>query len=191
MSTETDDTTAQPSMADLAARLDAVEEELSMAATTTEEDGPTKMTIIAIHGSLDMAYPTLILSSLASAFDWDVTVFASFWALDLLHEKKSKQLKLSSLGNTALPVPNLLGVLPGMDRVTTRMMKKRIADVGTAPVDELIQTAMDNGVEFQACQMTADLMGYEEDDFIDGVRTGVGAAVALMDMEEADIQLVI
>lgn len=191
MSTETDDTTAQPSMADLAARLDAVEEELSMAATTTEEDRPTKMTIIAIHGSLDMAYPTLILSSLASAFDWDVTVFASFWALDLLHEEKSKQLKLSSLGNTALPVPNLLGVLPGMDRVTTRMMKKRIADVGTAPVDEFIQTAMDNGVEFQACQMTADLMGYEEDDFIDGVRTGVGAAVALMDMEEADIQLVI
>ncbi len=191
MSTEIDDTSTQPSLPDLAARLEAVEEELAMAEATTAEDRPTKMTIIAIHGSLDMAYPTLILSSLAGAFDWDVTVFTSFWALDLLHEKKSKNLKLSSVGNTALPMPNLLGVLPGMDRMTTWMMKRKIDEVGTAPVDELIKSAMDNGVEFQACQMTADLMGYEEDDFIEGVTTGVGAAVALMDMEEADIQLVI
>ena len=191
MSTEVDAASTGPSLPDLAARLEAVEEELAMAEATTEEDRPPKMTIVAVHGSLDMAYPTLILSSLAAAMDWDVTVFASFWALDMLHEEKASQLELSSLGNTALPVPNLLGVLPGMDRVTTGMMKRKIAGVGTPTVEELVRTAIDNGVEFQACQMTAELMGYDEEDFVEGVRTGVGAAVALLDMEEADIQLVI
>jgi peroxiredoxin family protein len=47
------------------------------------------------------------------------------------------------------------------------------------------------GVEFQACQMTIELMGYDEDDFYDGVVTGVGAATALQDMVEADIQLLV
>ena len=47
------------------------------------------------------------------------------------------------------------------------------------------------GVEFQACQMTIDLLGYDEDDFYDGVTTGVGAATAIQDMADADVQLLI
>lgn len=192
MSTETTDAAAQPTLSDLQAKYEAMEDRLAdLEARAEEEDGPPKMTVIAIHGTLDMAYPTLILSSMAAAFDWDVTVFASFWALDLLHEEKSKNLKMSAVGNPALGVPSLLGVMPGMNTVATRMMKKKIDDVGTESVEELIGRALDNGVRFLACQMTAELMGYEEDDFIEGVETGVGAATALLDMEDSDIQLVI
>jgi len=177
-----------PSRAELAARVEELEAQLSEA---TADDGGKKMSIIATKGTLDMAYPPLILASTAAAFGYEVTVFHTFWGLDILHEERSSDLKLSSVGNPNMPVPNVVGALPGMDRVTTSMMQKRIDDNDTATIEELIETSLDMGVEFQACQMTIELMGYDEDDFYDGVRTGVGAATAIQDMAEADIQLLI
>ena len=177
-----------PSRAELAARVADLEESLAEA---TAADDAKKMSIIATKGTLDMAYPPLILASTAAAFGYEVTVFHTFWGLDILHEERSKNLKLSSVGNPNMPMPNLLGALPGMDRMTTAMMEKRISDNETATVEELIDTSLDMGVEFQACQMTIELMDYDEDDFYDGVRTGVGAATAIQDMAEADIQLLI
>ncbi len=190
MSTDTPDATADdaPSRAELGARVEELEESLAAA---TGEDDTKKMSIIATKGTLDMAYPPLILASTAAAFDYDVTVFHTFWGLDILHEERSKDLKLSSVGNPNMPVPNALAALPGMDRVTTKILERKIADNDTATIEELLETSLEMGVEFQACQMTIDLMGYDEDDFYDGVTTGVGAATALQDMADADIQLLV
>jgi len=199
MSTDTSDTATDgtsneeiteetPSRAELAARVEELEESL---AEVEAADSGKKMSIIATKGTLDMAYPPLILASTAAAFGYDVTVFHTFWGLDILHEERSKSLKLSSVGNPNMPVPNVVGALPGMDRVTTSMMEKKIDDNDTATIEELIETSLDMGVEFQACQMTIELMDYDEDDFYDGVRTGVGAATAIQDMADADIQLLV
>jgi len=190
MSTDTPDASADgtPSHAELAARVDELEEALAEA---TSEDDSKKMSIIATKGTLDMAYPPLILASTAAAFGYEVTVFHTFWGLDIIHEERSKNLKLSSVGNPNMPVPNVVGALPGMDRVTTKLMERKIAGNDTASIEELIETSLDMGVEFQACQMTIDLMDYDEDDFYDGVTTGVGAATALQDMAESDIQLLV
>ncbi|MFC7058645.1 DsrE/DsrF/DrsH-like family protein [Halovenus salina] len=190
MSTETPDAPAEetPSRAELAARVEELEESLAEA---TEEDDAKKMSIIATKGTLDMAYPPLILASTAAAFGYEVTVFHTFWGLEILHEERSKNLKLSSVGNPNMPVPNVVGAIPGMDRVTTKMMERRIDDNDTATIEELVDTSLEMGVEFQACQMTIELMDYDEDDFYDGVTTGVGAATALQDMADADIQLLV
>jgi peroxiredoxin family protein len=192
MSTETPDASTDadelPSRAELAARIEELEESLAEA---TDEDDTKKMSIIATKGTLDMAYPPLILASTAAAFDYEVTVFHTFWGLDILHEEHSKNLQLSSVGNPSMSVPNLVGAIPGMDRVTTAMMEKRIAENDTATIEELIETSLEMGVEFQACQMTIELMDYDEDEFYDGVTTGVGAATAIQDMAEADIQLLV
>ncbi len=192
MSTDTsaggDAETDAPSRAELAARVEELEE--SLAEVEAADDGK-KMSIIATKGTLDMAYPPLILASTAAAFGYDVTVFHTFWGLDILHEEHSTDLKMSSVGNTNMPVPNAIAALPGMDRMTTKMMEGRIEDNDTATIEELLETSLDMGVEFQACQMTIDLMDYDEDDFYDGVTTGVGAATAVQDMAEADIQLLI
>ena len=177
-----------PSRAELAARVEELEDQL---ATVTADQEQTKVALIATKGTLDMAYPPLILASTAAAFGYEVTVFHTFWGLDILHEEHSADLKLSSVGNPNMPVPNVVGALPGMDRVTTRMMERRIDDNDTATVGELVETALEMGVEFQACQMTIDLLDYDEDDFFDGVTTGVGAATAVQDMAEADIQLLV
>ena len=177
-------------VAALEARIDELEDELADV-RTDDGDDQGKMVIIATKGTLDMAYPPLILASTAAAFGWDVTVFHTFWGLDILHEERSQNLQLSAVGNPNMPMPNAIGALPGMDRLTTKMMEKRIADNDTASIQELIDTSLDMGVEFQACQMTIDLMDYDEDDFFDGVTTGVGAASALGEMGDADVQLLV
>ena len=190
MSTDTPSVGDDESMtkAQLQARIEELEESV---AELEADDEQKKMSIIATKGTLDMAYPPLILASTAAAFGYDVNVFHTFWGLEILHEERSKNLKLSSVGNPNMPVPNVVGAIPGMDRMTTRMMQKRIEDNDTASIEELLETSLDMGVEFQACQMTIELMDYDEDDFYDGVTTGVGAATALEDMADADIQLLI
>ena len=190
MSTDTPDASADgaPSRAELAARVGELEDALAEATTS---DDSRKMSIIATKGTLDMAYPPLILASTAAAFGYEVTVFHTFWGLDILHEERSKNLKLSSVGNPNMPVPNAVAALPGMDRVTTRMMERKIEGNDTATIEELVETSLDMGVEFQACQMTIELMDYDENNFYDGVTTGVGAATALQDMADADIQLLV
>jgi peroxiredoxin family protein len=181
---------ADATVEELRAQVEDLQSQVADLETEAADDG-TSMVVIATKGTLDMAYPPLILASTAAAFGWDVTVFHTFWALDILHEERSKNLKLSAVGNPSMPMPNAVAALPGMDSVATRMMRKRIADNGTATIGELIEVSLDQGVDLQACQMTMDLMDYEDEDFFDGVTTGVGAATALSRMADADVQLMI
>jgi len=190
MSTDTPPQTSDVDVAALVSRLEEVEEEVAAIRDDTADDRK-KMTMIATKGSLDMAYPPLILASTAAAFDWDVTVFFTFWGLDILHEEKSKKLKMTPLGNPSMGMPNLLAAIPGMDSMATRMMERKMTDQGTASIQELLELTLDLGAELQACQMTADLMDYDDDEFYEGVTTGVGAASALAEMGDSDIQLLI
>ncbi|WP_302082330.1 DsrE/DsrF/DrsH-like family protein [Salinibaculum rarum] len=196
MSTDTDeaaDTPPQPAAEEVAAlreRIDDLEAQLAEADIDTDDD-TNSMVIIATKGTLDMAYPPLILASTAAAFGWDVTVFTTFWGLEILHEENSKDLKMSAVGNPNMGVPNAIAAIPGMDRVTSTMMRKRIDDNEVASIEELVDTCNAMDVEMQACQMTMDLLDYEEDEFYDGVTAGVGAATALEEMADADIQLLV
>ncbi|WP_126664274.1 DsrE/DsrF/DrsH-like family protein [Haloterrigena salifodinae] len=182
---------AEIDAAELQALRERVEELEESLAEADLGDDQKKMTIVATQGSFDMAYPPLILASTAAAFGWEVVVFHTFWGLDILHEEKSKDLKLSAVGNPNMPVPNAVAALPGMDTMATKMMQKKIDDNGTATIEELIDLSLESGVDLQACQMTIELMDYDEDDFYDGVTTGVGAATALQHMAESDIQLLV
>jgi len=181
------ETESEPTVAD---QIEELREELAEVKAAVGDE-QKKMTIISTKGTLDMAYPPLILASTAAAFGWDVTIFHTFWGLDILHKEKTKGLKLSAVGNPSLPMPNLLAAIPGMDAMATRMMKSKIEKNQTATIQELIDVCLESGVELQACQMTQDLMDYDEDDFIEGVTVGVGAATAIDHMAEADIQLLV
>ncbi|MEZ3118002.1 DsrE/DsrF/DrsH-like family protein [Halobaculum sp. MBLA0147] len=181
-----------PTRAELAARVAELEDELAeleedIAAAQTQD----KMVIVATQGTLDMAYPPLILASTAAAFGYDVTVFHTFWGLEILHEDHASDLSMSAVGNPNLSVPNAVAALPGMDAVTSRMMRQKIDDENVASIEELIETSLDAGVDLQACQMTMDLFDYDETEFFDGVTTGVGAATAFQEMANADVQLLV
>lgn len=177
---------APPTRAELRDRVATLESEV---ASLRSEHDEQRMVIVATQGTLDMAYPPLILASTAAAFGYEVTVFHTFWGLEILHEEHAGDLSLSAVGNPNLGVPNAVAALPGMDAVTTRLMRRKIDGENVASIQELIQTALESGVNLQACQMTMDLFDYEESDFFDGVTTGVGAASAFQEMTRADVQL--
>jgi peroxiredoxin family protein len=78
-----------------------------------------------------------------------------------------------------------------MDSMATKMMERKIDENGTATIEELVDLSLETGVELQACQMTMDLMDYDDDDLYDDVVSEVGAATALEHMADADIQLLV
>jgi len=151
-----------------------------------------KMAIIATKGTLDWAYPPFILGSTAAALGYDVEIFFTFYGLKLL--EKNLDLQVSSLGNPgmpmSMPVPVLIQALPGMQSFVTSMMKKKLADKGVAPVDELRELCVEAEVKFVACQMTVDLFEMDTNTFIDDV-TYAGAAAFFDFAGDSDISLYI
>lgn len=153
-----------------------------------------KMTIIASKGTLDMAYPPLILATTAAAMDVDVTIFFTFYGLEIVKKGNADALKVSPLGNPAMPmpvpIPTLISSLPGMEAMATGMMKSMFKKHGVATIQQLMDLAMESGVKFIACQMTMDVMGYKQSDIIEGVEFG-GAASWMDIAADADINLFI
>jgi peroxiredoxin family protein len=153
-----------------------------------------KMTIIASKGSLDMAYPPLILATTAAAMDFDVTIFFTFYGLDIIKKGNADALRISPIGNPAMPMPipmpTLVSSLPGMEAMATAMMKSMFRKSGVASISQLLAMAKESGVKLIGCQMTMDAMGVKQSDIIDGVEFG-GAATWLDAASEAQINLFI
>ena len=154
---------------------------------------PRRMMLVCSKGTLDMAYPPLILASTAASMDVDVQLFFTFYGLDIINRHKYDKLQVPSLANPAMPVPvpNMVGALPGMTAVATSMMKGWMAKAQVPDLVELIQTSHDMGVKFLGCQMTMDVMGVRREDLIDEVDDTVGAAAFVAEALDADISMFI
>ncbi|MHA2272650.1 MAG: DsrE/DsrF/DrsH-like family protein [Candidatus Hodarchaeales archaeon] len=154
------------------------------------EQKPTRMAIIASEGTLDKAYSPLILASTGAAMDFEVAVFFTFYGLNIIHKKKHKKLKVAPIANPAapMPVPNIMGMLPGMTWMATKMMKRMMSKAGVATLPELLEACVEGDVRLIGCQMTMDVMGIKKEDLIDGVEIG-GAAMFLEFAKDADITL--
>ncbi len=151
-----------------------------------------KMTIIASKGTLDMAYPPLILATTAAAMDLDVTIFFTFYGLQIIKKDNADKLKISPLGNPAMPmpmpIPALVATLPSMQAIATSMMKSMFKKHGVATVGALLQAAKESGVRLIACQMTMDVMGIKESDIVEGVEFG-GAATWMDAAADSQVNL--
>lgn len=161
------------------------------------EGNRKSMSIIVTKGTLDWAYPPFILATTAAAMDVRVSLFFTFYGLALL--KKDLNLQISPLGKPDMEMPmmgmhmkmpNIVGVLPGVNAMATTMMKNLIAKKGVASIEDLRQTALDVDVEFIGCQMTLDLFEMKKTDLIDGVKLA-GAATYLENALKSDINLYI
>ncbi|HUL54453.1 MAG TPA: DsrE/DsrF/DrsH-like family protein [Opitutaceae bacterium] len=189
-------------------RVDAIlDERLAAKLAAIREAKTPSMTIIATKGTLDWAYPPFILASTASALGWNVSVFFTFYGLELL-KKDLSGLQVSPLGNPAMPmkmpfgpdwfksirwnIPNAMqSIVPGFEAFATTMMKQTISNKGVAPVAELREACIEGGVNLIGCQMTVDLFGYSPGDFIPQVKEYCGAATFLPMARDADVSLFI
>jgi peroxiredoxin family protein len=171
------------------------------------EEGKTpSLAIIATKGTLDWAYPPFILASTAAALGWDVTIFFTFYGLNLV-KKDVSDLKVSPLGNPGMPmkmpfgpdwfksinwnIPNLIQAgIPGFESVATALMQQTIKNNGVASIGELRELSQEAGVKFVVCQMTVELFGFSHDDFVDGMDY-VGAASFLPVAQTSNVCLFI
>lgn len=153
-------------------------------------NGRRRLAMVASKGSLDNAYPPLILAATAASLGWEVGIFFTFYGLDILHKRKHKKLKVAPLGNPALPVaiPNLVGALPGMTAAATLMMKGWMKRASLPTVPEFLDLARESGVRLFACSTTMGVMKVRAADLIPGADIA-GAAAFLDFAADADVSL--
>jgi peroxiredoxin family protein len=135
-----------------------------------------KLAIICSKGSLDMAYPGLVLANAALGEGIETHLFFTFWGFELINRKTMDDLKFTLLGNTATHMPQGLGGFPWMTTLATARLKKSIAEIGVPEVPEFLQQIVDSGGHLWACRMSADMQHLGMDDLYEGVEDIISAA---------------
>ena len=150
------------------------------------ETGGRKLALIASKGSLDMAYPPLILANAARMSGIEVEMFFTFWGLDIITKKKMGKLNVATVGNPNMHpwfgIPTLLGALPGMSAAASWMMRGEIKKLDFPPVPEFIKLVIDAGANIYGCKMSMDMMKLTQDDLVAG--STVLGAMEVMDITE-------
>lgn len=140
-----------------------------------EESEGRKLAIICSKGSLDMAYPGLVLANAALGEGIETHLFFTFWGFDIINKKTMDHLHFTPVGNPATHMPQLLMSLPGMTSFATHMMKKQIEGIDVPDVPEFLELITDAGGHLWACKMSADMMHVGEDDLYDRVEAIINA----------------
>jgi peroxiredoxin family protein len=167
---------------------------------TTQETGPAivpqfdsttptgrKLAIICSKGSLDMAYPGLILANAALGEGVETHLFFTFWGFDMINKKTMGDLKFTMLGNTATHMPQGLGGLPGMTAMATSKLKKSIADLDVPEVPEFLEQIVASGGQLWACRMSADMFHLTKADLYDEVEDIISASDFIEKTEGAQL----
>jgi len=145
------------------------------------------LAIICSKGSLDMAYPGLVLANAARMMGVEAKLFFTFWGIDIISKKHVNKLKVTPVGNPAMHMPQLVGGLPGMTDMATMMMKKEIERIDMPPIHEFLEMVHDAGAEIYACRMAMDMMHLKEEDLIEEVDSVLGAMEFLEMTEGAQL----
>ena len=144
-------------------------------AGTEEKEVTRRVAIICSKGSLDMAYPGLIMANAARMMGIEAMIFFTFWGLDIVTKKKVDHLHAGLLGNPSSPMPHSLMGLPGMEAFATKMMKKKMDDLDIPDVRELIEILDGAGAELYSCQMAMEMFDLDQDDLLPEVKESLTA----------------
>jgi len=143
-------------------------------ANETEYKPIEKVSIIVSRGSLDGVYPGLIMANGARMEGIEAQLFFTFFGLEAIIDKRMDHLKVATVGNPAMHMPTIIGMLPGMSALATRMMKKEMEKLDIPPVREFLTLIHDSGCEIYACKATVDMFHLKKEDFcpeVDGIIT--------------------
>ena len=131
-----------------------------------------KVSIVISKGSLEGIYPGLIMANGARMEGMEANVFFTFFGLDALTKKRHEHIKVATVGNPGMHIPTLIGILPGMSWLATKMMARKMEKLDIPPVPEFVEMIGDSGAGVYACKATVDMFELSEDDFVPSV-TGV------------------
>jgi len=150
-------------------------------AVKTEEktEQQSRLLIILSKGTLDMVYPAFMMATTGATMGKEVHMFFTFWGMNAINKKTYGSMKVAPVGNPGMPMPNILGMIPGMTAMATRMMKGKIEKAKVPSIPDMVKMAKDLGVKLHACSTTLNVMGVSKDMLIPEVDDIVGAATML------------
>jgi len=144
-----------------------------------------RLILVVSKGTIDMIYPALVLATTAPAMGMSVDIYFTFWGLKVLTKDGVNSVKIAPVGNPGMPMPNIVGVIPGMTKIASTMMKSKIEKFWP-DIYEMIKMAKDSGVKLHACSPTMGFMDVKEEDLIPEVDDIVGASAFLSWASEPD-----
>lgn len=166
----------------------------------SDGNGTRRLALVASKGTLDQAYPALILASTAVAMGWEAGIFFTFYGLNILHKARMEHLQVAPLGNPAMPppipalpsvkVPNIVGALPGMTAMATWMMQGMMDKAKMPSIKELLDVCIEGDVQLFACATTMGVMNIQQNDLIPAAKCA-GATTFLNYAADADIAMFI
>jgi peroxiredoxin family protein len=155
-----------------------------------------KFTLVLFSGDLDKALAAFILATTAASMDMDVTMFFTFWGLNVI-KRNQGSLKSKGIMRRMLNVMNRGGSQRlklskfNMLGLGTWMMKRLMKESKYPSIDEFITMAQEMGIKMVPCSTSCGLLGLPDDAFRDGIMSQAGAAYFLAQARESKVTLFI
>lgn len=166
-----------------------------LCAAAADTNGGQGKTMVVFSGDMDKALASFIIANGAAAMGRPVTMFFTFWGLNILRKPEKQHVKKSAVekmfgammprGSRKLKLSKM-----NMGGMGTKMMKRVMREKNVETLENLMKQAMENGVKLVACTMSMDVMGIRKEEIIDGVDFA-GVASYLGDAENSDVNLFI
>lgn len=128
-----------------------------------------KMMIILSKATLENVYAAFVLANGARMEGIESEIFFTFFGLEAINKEKLKHLHVATVGNPAMHMPTLLGGLPGIEALATKMMKSELEKLDIPPVDEFLEILVASGTKLWACKLAMDMFHLKKEDLIDDI----------------------
>ena len=140
-----------------------------LAAATAQPTTIEKVAIVISKGSLEGIYPGLIMANGARMEGIEANVFFTFFGLDAIHKHRQAHIKVATVGNPGMHIPTLIGGLPGMSALATKMMQREMERLDIPPIPEFIELVSDSGAGIYACKASVEMFKWTKVDFVEQV----------------------
>jgi len=154
-------------------------------------------TIILFSGDFDKAQAAFIIANGAAAMGDDVTIFFTFWGLNLLRKPKKPKVEgkktfLQKMFGMMMPKgPGHIGLSKmNFMGAGAPLMKKVMKSQNAMSLEDLIDAAREQGVKFVACTLSMEILGFKEEELVDGVDF-MGVAAYLAEADKSNVNLFI
>ena len=132
-----------------------------------EKEPVKKMMLILSKATIENVYACFILANGARMEGIESEIFFTFFGLEAIQKKKLNDLRVATVGNPALGIPTMIGGLPGMEKLATKMMKAEMEKLDIPPVDEFLEMLSAAGTKLWGCKLAMDMFKIKETDLID------------------------
>ncbi|WP_104734905.1 DsrE/DsrF/DrsH-like family protein [Hanstruepera ponticola] len=126
-----------------------------------------KMLFILSKATIENAYAAFVMANGARMEGIESEIFFTFFGLEAIQKKKLEHLKVATVGNPGMHIPTMIGGLPGMEALATKMMKKEMEKLDMPPIDEFLEILTDSGCKLWACKLAVDMFHLTREDLID------------------------